>query len=64
MIYYAANCLSLKEVGNIFKKHHTSIIHNRDVVENVVKNPIYDIDLYNEYIRVGNYIKMACNEAA
>jgi len=61
LIYFATNCLTLKQVGKIFKKHHSSIIHSRDIVEDVIKNPQYDIDLYAEYLRIKRYIEKANN---
>jgi hypothetical protein len=63
LIYFASSCLTLKEVGKIFKKHHSSIIHNRNLVEEIIKNPMYDIDLYKEYLRIKEYINKAKNAA-
>jgi len=52
LMYFAGQATTKKKAGKMFRKDHSTIIHAERIIENVKNNPIYDIDLYSEYLRI------------
>ena len=60
MYYLRKEGYKLSNIGRLFNRDHSTVIHSRDCVEDVIMNPDTNMQLYVAYQRVKSAVVQNC----